>query len=71
MAAHSCKYKGHKEKCLIGDSYPISKNNKLSCKRVKNALARGSQYHDTQSLKRAGLCNYAKRCGVKKSSICK
>lgn len=70
--AHECSYRGHKEQCIgSGDSYPITKNGNLSCRRVRNAAARGSQHGDLNTLKSNGLCHYLiDECHVKKSNIC-
>lgn len=65
MAPHSCDYHGHKEKCLIKDSYPITKGNKISRKRIKAAESYGKRYGDWKKLKRAGICRIAKRKKLK------
>ena len=68
-----CDYKGHKEKCLIDDSYPISKGgpDKINCKRVRNAAARGAQQGVLSQLKSEGLCHYLiDVCHAKRSSVC-
>lgn len=75
--AHVCYHKGHKEKCLLKGhkrkrghvgadtgKYPITKNGKLNCNRVRNALARGAQQGKSKALKRAGIGTYMKRCKI-------
>ena len=62
---HSCIYRSKKERCLIGDSYPITKNNKISRKRIKAAEIYGKRYRDWKKLKRTGICKIAKRKGLK------
>jgi hypothetical protein len=80
MAAKKAYRRGTKEKCLITKGtfsrlggkkcgYPVTKMGKLSCKRVRNALARGSQYNDIPRLKKAGLCTYVRKCKIE-SRVC-
>lgn len=70
----NCKYDGKREYCLIPaeNKYPITKDGKLSCKRVKAATVYGSRKPShIKRLKKNGLCKYIKKCGVKNSKICK
>lgn len=63
---HSCTYRGKKEKCLLsGNRYPITKNNKVSRKRIKSAESYAKRYGDLKKLKKAGLCKLAKRNKIK------
>lgn len=65
---YSCKYKSSKvkEKCLMkGGRYPITKNGKISKKRIRAAESYGSQMGVLGRLKKSGLCSIAKRKGVK------
>lgn len=61
---HKCNYKGHKERCLKKDSYPITKGGELNCGRVRNAVARASQNGDIAAIKKGGVKTYLKRCGI-------
>ena len=65
---HKCIYRSKKEKCLIGEKYPITKDGKISEKRIKAAESYGSQEGVLAKLKRAGLCKFAKGKGVKLKS---
>ena len=65
---HKCVYKGKKEKCLIGSKFPITKDNKISEKRIKAAESYGSQEGVLAKLKRGGLCSIAHRKGIKLKS---
>jgi hypothetical protein len=58
------KHKG-KAKC----HFPITKNGKLSCSRVRNAGARGSQQGVIETLKNNGLCTYERKCKIE-SEFC-
>lgn len=68
---HKCMYRGRKEKCLIGSKYPITKDNKISEKRIKAAESYGSQEGVLAKLKRAGLCKLARNKGIKLKSCMK
>jgi hypothetical protein len=63
--AHKCKYKGHSERCLSHDSYPITKHGKLDCGRVRNAVARAAQNGDTSKIIKGGARSAIKKCGIK------
>jgi hypothetical protein len=42
--AEKCNDRGRSERCLLGDDgYPVTKNGRLSCFRVRDAPARGRQ----------------------------
>jgi|SRR5215831_864022 len=57
------EYKG--EICLAPpDGWPVTENGKLSEKRVRSAIQRGVQFGKITTLKRNGLCRYAKAAGV-------
>jgi len=57
------KYKG--EICMgPPDGWPASENGKLSAKRVRAAITYGVQYGKIATLKKNGLCRYAKAVGV-------
>jgi DNA-directed RNA polymerase subunit RPC12/RpoP len=66
MNAAKCtegQYKG--EICLAPpDGYPVTENGKLSAKRVRAAISYGSKGGKLSTLKKNGLCNYAKKAGV-------
>jgi hypothetical protein len=56
-------YKG--EKTLLSDGrYPITKNGKLDCGRVRNAVARAAQQGATAAIVKGGIKTYLKKCGV-------
>lgn len=57
------KYKG--EKTLLPDGrYPITKNGKLSCARVANAVARGSAQGVLPQLVKGGIKTYLRKCNI-------
>ena len=60
------------EKCLLEGKFPVTKNLKLDCGRVRNAAARGTQRGPAtiKKLKANGLCKLLERCKVKKSTVC-
>ena len=61
--AKSGRYKG--ETTLLPDGrYPITKNGKLNCGRVRNAVARAAQNGDTSAIIKGGIRNAIKKCGV-------
>lgn len=59
--AKTGKYKG--EITLLGPKYPVTKNGKLYCPRVRSAKAFGVMHGDLKKLKKAGLVHYAAKCG--------
>jgi hypothetical protein len=61
----SCIHRGHKEKCLLKNKFTVTKNGKLSSKRIRSADSYGSRYGYLSRLKRAGLCSVARKKGVK------
>ncbi len=62
------QYKG--EICLAPpDGYPVTDGGKLSAKRVRAAISYGSKGGKLATLKKNGLCNYAKKAGVE-STYC-
>jgi hypothetical protein len=58
---HTCKSHGHKEKCLLKDKYPVTKNGRPSKSRIRSAAAYGAKFGVLPALKKAGLCSTAKR----------
>lgn len=65
----SCHYKGHKEKCLLkGGRFPVTKNGKISKKRIRSADAYGSKMGLLSKLKKGGLCSIAKKHKIKVKS---
>lgn len=61
--AKSGKYKG--EKTLLKDGrYPITKNGKLDCGRVRNAVARAAQNNTLPAISKAGIKSAIKKCGI-------
>ena len=58
---HSCISHGHKEKCLLKNKYPVTKNGKISKKRIRAAAAYGAKEGVLPSLKKGGICSIAKR----------
>jgi len=57
------QYKG--EICLAPpDGWPVTENGKLSVKRVRSAIQRGVQFGKIATLKKNGLCRYAKAVDV-------
>ncbi len=60
------------ELCLLEGKFPVTKNLKLDCGRVRNAAARGTQRGTStiKALKANGLCMLLKRCKVKESTVC-
>jgi hypothetical protein len=63
---YSCISHGKKEKCLLkGGKYPVTKDGKLSGKRVRAADAYGSRFGVISKLKKAGLCKVAKQKKIK------
>lgn len=60
-----CIYHGKKEKCLIGNKYPVTKNGKISEKRIKAAESYGSKEGVIAALKRGGLCRIAANKNIK------
>lgn len=62
--AKSGKYKG--ETTLLPDGrYPVTKNGKLDCGRVRNAAARAAQQGATSAIVRGGIRTYQRKCGIK------
>jgi hypothetical protein len=61
----SCIHRGYKEKCLLKNKFPVTKNGKLSAKRIRSADSYGSRYGYLPRLKKAGLCRVAKSKGIK------
>jgi hypothetical protein len=56
-------YKG--ETTLLKDGrYPVTKNGKLDCGRVRNAVARAAQNNDTANIVKGGIKTYLKRCAT-------
>lgn len=62
---HSCDYRGKRERCLLGNKYPITKDLKMSEKRIKAAESYGSQEGVISQLKKGGLCRAARSQGIK------
>lgn len=61
-------YKG--ERTLLPDGrYPITKNGKLNCGRVRNAVARAAQNNDTAAIIKGGVKAAIKQCGVESKLI--
>lgn len=59
---YSCHYHDKKEKCLLkGGRFPITKNGKVSKKRIRSADAYGSKMGLLSKLKKGGLCSIAKK----------
>jgi hypothetical protein len=58
---HSCKHRGKRERCLLKDGYPVTKNGKVSKERIRSAAAYGAKFGVLAKLKRSGLCSIAKR----------
>jgi hypothetical protein len=57
------KYKG--EICMAPpDGFPVTDGGKVSAKRVRAAITYGVQYGKIATLKKNGLCRYAKQVGV-------
>lgn len=57
------RYKG--EKTLVkGGKYPITKNGKLDCGRVRNAAARAAQNGATAAIIKGGIRAAQKKCGI-------
>jgi hypothetical protein len=56
------KYKG--EVTLKKESYPVTKKGKLSCKRVRSAIAYGVMHNDTEALKKGGIRKYISLCDI-------
>ena len=69
MALKNCVHKSKKEKCLLRNKFPVTKNGRFSKKRLHSAFSYGSKYGYMKKLKRAGICRIAKRHRVK-SSMC-
>jgi hypothetical protein len=57
------KYSGERT-LLKSGKYPITKNGKLDCGRVRNAVARAAQQGDTAAIVKGGIKTYLKKCGV-------
>ena len=68
---YSCKYKGVKERCLLKNGFPVTKNGKISKKRVRAAETYGSKTGRLETLKKNGLCFWVRKAGVKNSKVCK
>lgn len=58
------KYKGERT-LLPSGKYPITKNGKLNCGRVRNAVARAAQQGATGAIKKGGIMSAIKQCGIK------
>lgn len=74
LKAHTCmtgRYAGG-EKCLLPrqGKFPVTKNGRLSCKRVRNVMPRAVQFGYVKKVLKAGYCAYARECGVKRSTYC-
>jgi len=59
------------ETCLLPSigGYPVTKNGRLNCNRVRNAAARGVQFGVIKQLKAGGLCKFVNKCKIK-SKFC-
>lgn len=63
---YKCISHGKKEKCLLkGGKYPVTKDGKLSEKRIRAADSYGSRFDVLSDLKKAGLCKVAKQKKIK------
>lgn len=58
------KYPG--EKTLLNGKYPVTKNGRINCNRVRSAKAYGVMHGDLPALMNHGLGKYLKHCGVGK-----
>ena len=63
MKSKSKKTKYPGEITLLNGSYPVTKNGKLNCNRVRSALGFGTMHGDIKKLERAGIKKYAAKCG--------
>lgn len=61
--ASSGSYKGEKT-LLPSGKYPVTKNGKLDCGRVRNAVARAAQNGDTAAIIKGGVKKFLSDCGV-------
>lgn len=66
---YSCYHRGHKEKCVMRNGFPVTKNGKLNCARVRNAIARASQFGHLSAIKKGGIRRFVKRCHIKSHVI--
>lgn len=66
---HNCVYHSRKERCLIENSYPVTKHKKLDCKRVKAAEVYGTKEGVIDELKNNGLCHWVDKC-THESEVC-
>ena len=65
MKPHKAKsgpYRG--EITLLGDRYPVTKKGKVSCNRVRAAIAFGTMHDDLPQLRKHGLGYYVQRCQI-------
>ena len=66
MVGHKCIYKSKKETCMLSNNrYPITKNGKVSKLRIYAALRFAQRFNDLSELKKAGICNIAKKENIK------
>lgn len=61
--AKAGQYKGEKT-LLPSGKYPITKNGKLNCGRVRNAVARAAQNNDTAAIIKGGVRAAISKCKV-------
>lgn len=70
--AHRCTYPHYEKHELCvgkGNSYPVTKNLKVDCGRVRNAIARASQNRKVAEIIKGGIKAYIKRCHIKSKLI--